>query len=672
MIGDVSNLPPDINPLIEKSKSQNLSQSEKITLGQGLLFKENIDSYNELFFSSKISEEDRNKFFEMVADRHITQLKPDSSSTVSKVNSVMTKVFGNAEEKRQQFTKGILGSFIQEGKYRLGREYQLTNQEGSESESLTFKQLTGENAGKSHVGVYQVQDTTGQGIAFYKEGIGRIMEGLIPSLADILGYGDLFTTTVLFEEPQIEKGKEGGLQPALTGGDLRDPPEGKPTRSQLTQATLASLVFGMWDAHEKNIRFDNDGNLKFFDNARSLPHSNESIMWAATPRLPYASALLGLQGSYADLTKEELKEIRRSIGTNLENFSQMEKFLNDPSVKNKLNQLPPRWLNVEEALSSMKERLENMQKALSSEKVSNLRDLVFAAFPQLKFMAALQVIHTFKDLLGDNEEDIQNLQNGPINIPKKTNPPSETTDNKSTVGEIKKEEKKKQENPVIGPKLDPDPKSHFDDIIMVSRIDEHVRNNVKTIIQRNALGEMGNVTIDTLIKSCINMFLDPAEVKAWSESQSFEDLIITISKAIDRATDIDPSSEEAAKIRNENLKNGEILLKEIKIRAKADSKDIPLAVMENVFDQFNSALSDAKINIYPDLPTAIQQAPLHSLSVIKDSSQTKTLPTCQLFIRDEKGEYQTKKLDYLFEPGKVVVEGSGQGPQSFKEVFKIK
>src|SRR5690606_15973676 len=75
--------------------------------------------------------------------------------------------------------------------------------------------------------------------------------------------------------------RRGGVQIAQQGKVLYEHMENYTAdsldRREVASATLATLVFGMWDAHGGNIFVTEEGKIKFFDNTRSLPNSNGFI-----------------------------------------------------------------------------------------------------------------------------------------------------------------------------------------------------------------------------------------------------------------------------------------------------------------------------------------------------------------------------------------------------------
>ena len=276
----------------------------------------------------------------------------------------------------------------------------------------------------------------GKTIAYYKEGKGNEqaagdMEKIMWEIAGIFGLEDSFAETEKVslrtkKEPgksgeseltwtdkgelvlknDLPKKHKGGFQVALEGTLLRDVMNAtgeKPAikQEQLIKGTLTTLLFGMFDAHSKNIIVDKENNIKFFDNTRSLPTSNDAILRGDNLEIPYRSALLELDGSRVDLTPQERESIKKEIARFQSKMREIKDFLKRPHIKKVLQKLPPGWWSTEDSLNAMQERLDNMQKAIDNPNVKNLTDFVFAVNPSFKFVAALQL---FQNAIQDNKK----------------------------------------------------------------------------------------------------------------------------------------------------------------------------------------------------------------------------------------------------------------------------
>jgi hypothetical protein len=156
-------------------------------------------------------------------------------------------------------------------------------------------------------------------------------------------------------------------------------------RASLVDATAASIVFGMWDAHGENIWVALDGKLKFFNNSYSLPNSNGYLYHNQKFRAAFRSSLFEIKGTYAPLTAAERKHLKAKVYALLEMKPGIDLFFDSLTMQRALAALPPGWLDLDGALSALFERLLRMAKALASPQVKSLRDLVVASIPNYRF-----------------------------------------------------------------------------------------------------------------------------------------------------------------------------------------------------------------------------------------------------------------------------------------------
>lgn len=251
-------------------------------------------------------------------------------------------------------------------------------------------------------------------LAFFKEGsqgeaASAIMEKLMWDLAMIMGFEDIFTPTkTLNLELPLDSNDAnqnsppeahfGGLQPTQQGHLLYDVIEDPNLnidirQSQLVKATLATIVFGMFDAHGENILVNRRGNLFLFDNARSMPTSNGVILRDAEVGQifsSYMSSLMCLPGNLKPFNKRGRNDLLVFVQKCRLKIIELEKFLNLPITKAQLDSLPYGWWNQEKSIVALKERIDNLEKAISTPEVNNLRDLVFASNLDFKFFAVLE------------------------------------------------------------------------------------------------------------------------------------------------------------------------------------------------------------------------------------------------------------------------------------------
>lgn len=265
----------------------------------------------------------------------------------------------------------------------------------------------------------------GPTVAYYKEGKGGeeatgAMEQLMWNISLIMGSDQLTATKTSSMLIQSKKGiampmkiwgpeedlvdnakifapKKGGIQAAQEGMTLSDykrTTTEKPiiTQETLIKGTLTTHVFGMFDAHSKNIIIDKSGNLVFFDNTRSMPNSNGVIKWNDKLISSYRSGLTVLPGSDQPLTTEDRNLLKQELSRYESKAAHLEAYLDSKTGARLLNALPPGWFEKDTALSAMQERIENLQTALDNPKVNTLNDLTMAANPDFKFFAALQFV----------------------------------------------------------------------------------------------------------------------------------------------------------------------------------------------------------------------------------------------------------------------------------------
>lgn len=296
----------------------------------------------------------------------------------------------------------------------------------AKAEALNLSQLS-KQGGSANI-VVPLKD------AFYKEGAGGeraagTMEKFMWDIAVLMGVEKLFTATKettlrtglpgggtalgwskegdLVEIPGVSPERKGGIQAAQAGGvtlekyigDIEFQPDQKTiSKENVIRASITHYMFGMFDAHNNNILVDKEGNLKFFDNTRSMPSSNGVIQWGGLLLPTFRSGLMSLDASYEDLTTEERQIIKEEVEKMQSNIANLEKFLNDPMKKKELSKLPLGWWNSEQSLLACKERINGLAKAINNENSRNLRDVILEANPDIKYFAALMVIVNKKNV----------------------------------------------------------------------------------------------------------------------------------------------------------------------------------------------------------------------------------------------------------------------------------
>lgn len=274
--------------------------------------------------------------------------------------------------------------------------------------------------GESVNSVYKLEDPTaaGETVAFYKEGAKGeqatgVMEELMWQIAVRLGFEKMFTPTKqahlrtrsapgtnaerervfsfkdqdLVQKNDLSKIRRGGIQAALKGKALNS--SSQISQEQSIYGTLSTLIFGMFDAHTKNILVDDQNNLHFFDNTRSMPHSNSAILYGNLLIPAFRSGLFVLETTYNQFSEEERDLIQKQITGVQDRIDSLEQYLKSPLITKRLSKLPKGWFNVDEAMNALKERVNNLDNAIKNPNVQNLRDLIFATIPDLKFIGLL-------------------------------------------------------------------------------------------------------------------------------------------------------------------------------------------------------------------------------------------------------------------------------------------
>lgn len=249
------------------------------------------------------------------------------------------------------------------------------------------------------------------------------MEKLVWDIAVILGAEDDFVATGETEirdktqqsggtQTAVQWDENGNLQklinlkPSLKGG-IQVGQKGKTfdnlneddikllSRDEIFNGILTSFLFGMFDAHSSNVFVTNEGKIKFFDNARSLPNSNEFIDRGRNMAMPYCCCLLELPTARTKLTLDEISKLKGSVKKYKNKMSELEKYLHSKEVQAQLRKLPVGWMDLDSSLNAMKERVSLMEKALEGNSVHTIEDLVCQSSPSYKFAFAL----TYLELL---------------------------------------------------------------------------------------------------------------------------------------------------------------------------------------------------------------------------------------------------------------------------------
>lgn len=219
--------------------------------------------------------------------------------------------------------------------------------------------------------------------AYYKvgrhgeEATGK-MEKLIWDISQILGLEEFFVATGV---TNILKAR-GGIQPAQEGTILLTSSK-KLQRQEVLNGILVSIVFGMFDAHSSNIFITKENKIKFFDNSRSMTHSNDYINRSFGIAPAYRCALLDLPQAKEDLQPQEIAALKEKLKDIEGKLPQLKRFL--AANKTALQKLPPGWLDADRAFTAMEERLKGIRKEVETRPVMKAEDL---ANPEYRFAFA--------------------------------------------------------------------------------------------------------------------------------------------------------------------------------------------------------------------------------------------------------------------------------------------
>lgn len=197
-------------------------------------------------------------------------------------------------------------------------------------------------------------------------------------------------TNFIFATPS----ERGGIQPAQKGWTLKDYkelPGAKPKieKEEILNATLASIVFGMFDAHSGNIFITHEGKIKYFDNTRSMPNANGVIHHEGRYVSPYRSGLLELSDMYSSLTDAQRTQLKTKVAELKEKMVELKEYLYSKDAQILIKKLPPGWLDIAGCIAATAERVDRMEKALDNKNVKNLCDLAVESIPRYKLSFAL-------------------------------------------------------------------------------------------------------------------------------------------------------------------------------------------------------------------------------------------------------------------------------------------
>jgi hypothetical protein len=247
-----------------------------------------------------------------------------------------------------------------------------------------------------------------------------ILEKLMWDVAVVMGLEEMFVPTGLVKI-FVKNGKEGldgGIQPAQSGAVLNGSNASKIEKDDLLKAVVTTILFGMWDAHGDNIFISDAGKILFFDNSRSLPHSNGFICRYGSLTSAYRCALLDLEKSCEALSAIDLELIKVALEELQYRLLSLSEYLNSKYVKALTEKLPKNWFNANEALAAMENRIIQLQNAMLAKPPESMIDLVVGSNPDYRLAFALQLAYSY--IAGNSTESIHD-DLGYLSINKLTN-----------------------------------------------------------------------------------------------------------------------------------------------------------------------------------------------------------------------------------------------------------
>lgn len=219
------------------------------------------------------------------------------------------------------------------------------------------------------------------------------LEALIYQISIILGWESYFAPTTFVKITCKNESFLGSVQKRIPYGTLDDI-IGVPYLSErineleFAKAFAISIFLGFNDAHGDNIFLSRTHTgFIFFDNARSLPHSNGIILKKDEIYLSFRCHLLLIPLALIKLSSETIDVLDKMCNQILKN---LENIKNEIKSAKKNFTFPPDWLNEDQIIIAMKERADSFKKAL--EKSETAYDLIFNTDPTFLFMSSLSIL----------------------------------------------------------------------------------------------------------------------------------------------------------------------------------------------------------------------------------------------------------------------------------------
>lgn len=237
----------------------------------------------------------------------------------------------------------------------------------------------------------------------------RYMEVMVWDIAVIWGWEDLFTATKLdrvYVHKVLEKVKGvwtifsvkktllGSMQTAIAG----TPYEEYKFRElihpvSIHRAFVAMYLLGLNDLHRNNMIVQRDGTLKLFDNTKCLPPGNQWFFATHDLLGVHRFALFELDACHVPLIGHDIRRMQRMVATCKERFPVIQKYFQSVLVQKMLKKLPAFWLDAEETLTALKQRIKRLEAALAKDQRIPLFELFLELYPEYAFVSLATYIY---------------------------------------------------------------------------------------------------------------------------------------------------------------------------------------------------------------------------------------------------------------------------------------
>lgn len=155
------------------------------------------------------------------------------------------------------------------------------------------------------------------------------------------------------------------------------------------KAFIISIVYGMRDAHSRNIFFSKKGKIIYFDNACSLSHSNKMTQFGNHLYLPFRSGFFNFDDCYKGLNEWDKKILLKQLLRYKSRLPDLKAYFETPKFQKRVSKFLPGWFYPEESLEAMGERIRKLIIGLEKESLRSLADLACYVFPYYRFFTVL-------------------------------------------------------------------------------------------------------------------------------------------------------------------------------------------------------------------------------------------------------------------------------------------